>query len=73
MQACIDRSVCTFKSTYQPGTRYWAFQGIESAIFVALALGLLVFSLWWMHGSARVSRPSAKLGEALGDDISVRE
>jgi hypothetical protein len=27
--------------TYQPASRYWAFQGIEAAIFVALAAALL--------------------------------
>jgi len=27
--------------TYQPGNRYWAFQGIETAIFVALAAALI--------------------------------
>jgi ABC-type transport system involved in multi-copper enzyme maturation permease subunit len=27
--------------TYQPGDRFWAFQGIETAIFVVLAAGLI--------------------------------
>lgn len=27
--------------SYQPGSRYWAFQGIEAGIFVALAVALL--------------------------------
>ena len=27
--------------TYQPASRYWAFQGIETAIFIALAAALL--------------------------------
>jgi hypothetical protein len=30
--------------TYQPAGRYWAFQGIEAAIFVALAAGLVTIS-----------------------------
>jgi hypothetical protein len=30
--------------TYQPASRYWAFQGIETGIFVALALGLLAMT-----------------------------
>ena len=30
--------------TYQPANRYWAFQGIEAAIFVALAAGLLALT-----------------------------
>jgi ABC-2 family transporter protein len=36
--------------TYQPGSRYWAFQWYETAIFVALALLLAWFCYW------RVSR-----------------
>jgi hypothetical protein len=34
---------------YQPSDRFWAFQGIEAAIFVALALALLALTLWWMR------------------------
>ena len=34
---------------YQPVERFWMFQGIEAAIFVALALTLLVLTLWWMR------------------------
>lgn len=34
---------------YQPVDRFWMFQGIEAAIFVALALALLVITLWWMR------------------------
>lgn len=34
---------------YQPVDRFWMFQGIEAAIFVALALALLSFTLWWMR------------------------
>jgi hypothetical protein len=32
--------------TYQPGRRYWAFQGIESGIFVAMAVALVVVTVW---------------------------
>ena len=35
--------------TYQPANRYWTFQGLETAIFLAAALGLLGFSLWWVR------------------------
>ena len=49
MQSCIHRIGLHVQSTYQPGTRYWAFQGIETAIFTALAIGLLAFSLWWVR------------------------
>ena len=39
---------------YQPGSRYWAFQWSETAIFLALALLLTGFCLWWT--SRRLSR-----------------
>ena len=31
--------------TYQPASRYWAFQGIETGIFVVLAAALLAVAL----------------------------
>jgi hypothetical protein len=53
LQACIHRIGLHVQATYQPGTRFWAFQGIETAIFAVLAFGLLGFSLWWIR--ARLS------------------
>jgi hypothetical protein len=32
--------------TYQPASRFWAFQGIETGIFVALAAALLGVAFW---------------------------
>jgi hypothetical protein len=46
---CIQQLGLHLRVTYQPGSRYWLFQGIESAIFVALAAGLLVLSAWWIR------------------------
>jgi hypothetical protein len=40
--------------TYQPASRYWAFQWGETAIFLALALALAWFCFWWIR-SRRVS------------------
>jgi hypothetical protein len=34
---------------YQPGSRFWAFQWYETAIFVALALAVTGFCFWWMR------------------------
>ena len=39
---------------YQPGSRYWAFQWSQTAIFLALALLLTGFCIWWT--SRRLSR-----------------
>jgi hypothetical protein len=35
--------------TYQPASRYWAFQGIETGIFLALAAALAVACFWWLR------------------------
>jgi len=35
--------------TYQPASRYWAFQGYETAIFLALALALAGACFWWVR------------------------
>ncbi len=34
---------------YQPANRYWAFQWMETAIFVGLALILAGFCFWWVR------------------------
>jgi hypothetical protein len=35
--------------TYQPASRYWAFQWAETAVYLALALALAGFSFWWIN------------------------
>ena len=35
--------------TYQPGSRYWAFQWDESALFVGAALVLVALCFWWIR------------------------
>lgn len=35
--------------TYQPSSRFWPFQWIETGIYLALALGLSGFCLWWLR------------------------
>lgn len=35
--------------TYQPGSRYWAVQWYETAIFLAAALVLAGFCIWWVR------------------------
>ncbi len=35
--------------TIQPASRYWAFQGIETGIFLALAAALAVACFWWLR------------------------
>jgi hypothetical protein len=35
--------------TYQPASRYWVFQWYETAIFLAAALVLAGFCIWWIR------------------------
>jgi len=37
---------------YQPADRFWIFQGIEAAIFLALALGLVALTILWVRRRA---------------------
>ena len=34
---------------YQPASRFWAFQGYETALFGGLAVVLIAFAAWWIH------------------------
>jgi hypothetical protein len=43
---------------YQPDTRFWTFQGIETAAFLAITVILLAFAVWWTLGHAKRRRTS---------------
>jgi hypothetical protein len=50
--ACLDslgRLHLRQQVTYQPASRYWAFQWYETAIFVVLALALAGLCAWWIR------------------------
>jgi len=34
---------------YQPASRFWLFQGIETALFAGTALTLIGLAAWWIH------------------------
>jgi hypothetical protein len=50
VRACLARAARTFDVAvdYQPQARYWAFQWLESGIFVALALAAFAGASWWV-------------------------
>jgi hypothetical protein len=52
LQSCITLIGLRIQDTYQPGSRYWTFQGIETAIFVALAAALMWLSIYWVRNRA---------------------
>jgi hypothetical protein len=35
--------------TWQPDNCFWLFHGIETAIYLALALALLALVAWWVR------------------------
>jgi hypothetical protein len=39
-------------AVYQPASRFWPLQGIETGIFAGVALVLLFFAAWWTHQRA---------------------
>jgi ABC-type transport system involved in multi-copper enzyme maturation permease subunit len=47
-QAAIGRLHLRQVVVYQPGSRYWAFQWLETAIYLLLALLLAGFCTWWI-------------------------
>jgi hypothetical protein len=49
VQTCINSFHLRQVMAYQPASRYWTFQWMESGIFVALALGLAVCTIWWVR------------------------
>jgi len=44
LMACMQEHGYRRLVTYQADSRFWAFQGIESAIFLALSAGLVVLA-----------------------------
>jgi hypothetical protein len=46
---CIDKLGIKEVLTYQPSSRFWAFQWDETALFVGFALALAGFSVWWVR------------------------
>ena len=36
-------------AVYHPASRFWLFQGIETTLFGATALALILFAAWWTH------------------------
>ena len=50
-QNCVAKVAAKYHEvvTYQPAGRFWAFQGLETALFVILALLLAGFCFWWVR------------------------
>jgi hypothetical protein len=50
-QACLAQHHIVEYTTavFQPASRFWLFQGIESGIFLGLTAMLVLFSIWWIR------------------------
>jgi hypothetical protein len=48
VEACVRQTGLHVVALYQPGSRYWTFQGIETALFCLVGIALLGFSVWWV-------------------------
>ncbi len=55
LQECAAKLSATYRTlvTHQPANRYWTFQTLETAIFVAAALVLAGVSVWWLRYRVR--------------------
>jgi ABC-2 family transporter protein len=46
--SCLPRNLFNH-AVYQPASRFWLFQGIETALFAGSAVALIAFAAWWLH------------------------
>ena len=46
---CLAQHGVYTHAIYEPASRFWALQGIETGIFGGAALVLLLFTAWWTH------------------------
>ena len=49
ISACHNPLGSYIHAVYIPASRFWALQGVETALFGGLALLLLAFAAWWAH------------------------
>lgn len=46
VSACFGRHGVFASVIYQPGSRFWLFQGVETAVFLLPAVALLALAVW---------------------------
>lgn len=48
--SCLARHGAGYNhAVYHPASRFWLFQGIETALFGGVAIALILFAAWWVH------------------------
>ena len=52
-KACfLENAPDYMHAIYQPASRFWLFQGIETSLFGGAAILLIAFAAWWTHRRA---------------------
>jgi hypothetical protein len=46
--SCLPDSLYNH-AVYHPASRFWLFQGYETALFGGVAVALIAFAAWWIH------------------------
>jgi hypothetical protein len=49
---CLARHGYVMNAIYEPASRFWALQGIETSLFLGAAALLLAFAAWWTYRRA---------------------
>jgi hypothetical protein len=54
VQTCVSEIAVKYHmvTTYQPASRYWAFQWYEMSIYIGAAIALCGFCVWWIRRRA---------------------
>jgi hypothetical protein len=39
-------------AVFEPASRFWTLQGVETGIFAGAALAMILFAAWWTHQRA---------------------
>jgi ABC-type transport system involved in multi-copper enzyme maturation permease subunit len=50
--SCLAQRGYFMHFTYQPASRFWELQGIETVLFAGIAIVLLAFAAWWTYSRA---------------------
>ena len=45
----VERGAVYSHVVYEPASRFWLFQGIETSMFGGIAIVLIGFAAWWTH------------------------
>ena len=49
VSGCLRHHHVLQYAVYQPASRFWTLQAIETSIFLALSVALVASSLWWVN------------------------